>query len=65
MFNIGFLTKSGVFACKPIHACGSQRGSQDGHSAAEGEGVGEVEARQGNSQCKTRRLDKSDQRECQ
>ena len=50
---------------KPVHACGGQRGGEDGHGTAEGEGIGEVEARQGNSQREARRLDKPGQRKCQ
>ena len=65
MLNVGFLPKCGVVACKPVHACGGQRGGEDGHGSAEGEGIGKVEAGQGNGQRETRRLDKPGQRECQ
>ncbi len=65
MFEPGFLPKCGVVADKPVHASGGQRGGEDGHGAAEGEGVGEVEARQGNGQREARRLDKPGQRESQ
>ena len=65
MLKVWLFSKCGMVTDKPVHTCGSQCGGKDGYGCTERNGVGEVEARQGDGQREARRLDKPGQRKSQ